>query len=102
MNSGLKPRTIEMGTGHTRVSGYTRGMKTAISIPDDVFSSAERAAKRLKVSRSELYSRALGEFLARHEPGHVTESWDAVVSDLGQPEENTHELARQVFEKIEW
>jgi metal-responsive CopG/Arc/MetJ family transcriptional regulator len=36
-------------------------MKTAISIPDDVFAAAERLARRLKKSRSELYSRALRE-----------------------------------------
>ena len=57
------------------------GMKTAISVPDEVFSSAERLAKRLKVSRSELYSRALAEFLARHAPEVVTESWNAVLGD---------------------
>jgi hypothetical protein len=39
---------------NTRVSGYTIGMKTAISLPDEVFESAERLAGRLKVSRSEL------------------------------------------------
>ena len=38
-------------------------MKTAISIPDDVFREAERAAKRLGMSRSELFSRAAVEFL---------------------------------------
>ena len=48
--------------------GYTFGMKTAVSVPDEVFQRAERLAKRMKVSRSELYSRALREYLARHAP----------------------------------
>lgn len=36
-------------------------MKVAVSIPDKVFSEAEDLAKRLKASRSEIFSRALGE-----------------------------------------
>ncbi len=59
-------------------------MKTAISIPDELFTVAEDAAKRLGVSRSELYRRALREFLAKHDVRAVTEALDAVYS--GQPE----------------
>ncbi len=77
------------------------GMKTAISVPDEVFSSAERLAKRLKLSRSELYSRALAEFLARHTPKMVTESWNAVLADVESEDEMTA-AARRVFEKVEW
>jgi metal-responsive CopG/Arc/MetJ family transcriptional regulator len=76
-------------------------MKTAISLPDDVFQTAERMAKRLKVSRSELYSRALREFLARHTPDELTESWDAVVADVGQ-DHDTAGAARAIFERVEW
>ena len=38
-------------------------MKTAISIPDSIFNEAEKAAKRLGLSRSELYARAVAEFV---------------------------------------
>jgi metal-responsive CopG/Arc/MetJ family transcriptional regulator len=38
-------------------------MKTAISIPDPIFKEAEKAAKRLGMSRSELYARAVAEFV---------------------------------------
>lgn len=38
-------------------------MKTAISIPDDVFQSAEDVAKTLKVSRSEFYTRAVKQYV---------------------------------------
>ena len=31
-------------------------MKTAISVPDDVFELSERLAKKLKVSRSQVYA----------------------------------------------
>jgi len=47
-------------------------MKTAISIPDQVFRSAERLADRLGISRSELYCRAVKDLLDRHEQGSIT------------------------------
>jgi antitoxin MazE6 len=47
-------------------------MKTAISIPDEVFSAAERAAKTLGVSRSELYANAVREFVARYGRENIT------------------------------
>ena len=53
-------------------------MKTAISIPDDLFESADRLAARLGVSRSELYATAVAEFLAKHAGAQVTAQLDAV------------------------
>ncbi|MGQ0644310.1 MAG: hypothetical protein ACT4O3_02330 [Elusimicrobiota bacterium] len=53
-------------------------MKTAISIPDKVFQSAERVARRLGVSRSELYVTALKGFLERHRDDRVREKLDEV------------------------
>lgn len=47
-------------------------MKTAVSIPDPVFHSAERLASRLGLSRSELYARALDNFVKTHDPNSVT------------------------------
>ncbi len=54
------------------------GMKTAVSIPDDLFASAETLGKRLGVSRSRLYATALAEFIAKHRGRKVTEQLDAV------------------------
>jgi predicted transcriptional regulator len=53
-------------------------MKTAISIPDEVFAEAEELAKALKVSRSRLYSRAVREYVARHGTEQVTAALDAL------------------------
>jgi metal-responsive CopG/Arc/MetJ family transcriptional regulator len=53
-------------------------MKVAISLPDRVFSAAEKLAQRLRVSRSQLYAQALEEYLARRQDSHVTECLDAV------------------------
>ncbi len=53
-------------------------MKTAISIPDDLFRAADRAAKRLGLSRSELYQRAIVHFLQRPGDRVVTEALNRV------------------------
>ena len=53
-------------------------MKTAISIPDVTFESAERLAKRLGVSRSQLYSTAIGALIEKYRYSGVTEQLDAV------------------------
>jgi metal-responsive CopG/Arc/MetJ family transcriptional regulator len=53
-------------------------MKTAISLPDSLFRQAELVAKRLGLSRSELYRRALRAFLERHNDQVVTEILDEV------------------------
>jgi len=53
-------------------------MKIALSIPDDLFESAETLGKRLGVSRSRLYATALADFVAKHQGRKVTERLDAV------------------------
>jgi metal-responsive CopG/Arc/MetJ family transcriptional regulator len=79
-------------------------MKVAVSIPDDVFEETESLAKRLKASRSEIYSRALAEFLGRHVPEHITERMNQVVQNIGVEEPDTFraEAARRVLERSEW
>jgi metal-responsive CopG/Arc/MetJ family transcriptional regulator len=47
-------------------------MKTAISIPDEVFDAADEMARRLGLSRSELYATAVREFLDAHRSRGVT------------------------------
>lgn len=53
-------------------------MKVALSIPDDLFASAETLGKRLRVSRSRLYATALADYVARHQSRKVTARLDAV------------------------
>ncbi|HEY3356452.1 MAG TPA: hypothetical protein VGQ83_24590 [Polyangia bacterium] len=53
-------------------------MKTAISIPDAVFEAAERTAKRLGMSRSQLYAEAVADYVKRHRALGVREALDAV------------------------
>jgi metal-responsive CopG/Arc/MetJ family transcriptional regulator len=78
-------------------------MKTAISIPDDLFAGAERLARRTKKSRSQLFSEAAREYLAKHAPDEVTEAMNRVCADLGcTADEFTSAAARRVLEKSEW
>ena len=53
-------------------------MKTAISIPDDVFQAAEELSKRLGMSRSELYAKAVAMFVKAHKSTRVKETLDAI------------------------
>jgi metal-responsive CopG/Arc/MetJ family transcriptional regulator len=46
-------------------------MKTAVSLPDDLFRLAEATARRLRVSRSELYAKAIAEFLKQHDANTI-------------------------------
>jgi metal-responsive CopG/Arc/MetJ family transcriptional regulator len=55
-------------------------MKTAVSVPDSLFHQAETAARRLRVSRSRLYSTALAEYLSRRQADAVTERLNAAYS----------------------
>ncbi len=67
-------------------------MKTAISIPDTEFEAAERLAKRLRVSRSQLYRRAITDFVARHAETRVTEKLNEVYVE---PAESALDVAWQ-------
>ncbi len=60
-------------------------MKTAISLPDDLFRSADSLAERLGVSRSQLFATAVAEFLAKHQARKVTEQLNAVYARPAQP-----------------
>jgi metal-responsive CopG/Arc/MetJ family transcriptional regulator len=79
-------------------------MKIAVSIPDEVFAEAESLAQRLNTSRSELYSRALTEFVGHHAPERVTEQMNQVVTDVGEGEPDVFraEAARRVFKRTAW
>ena len=78
-------------------------MKTAVSIPDDIFEGAERFARRTKKSRSRLFSEALQEYLARHAADEVTEAMNSVCAELGDTKDPfVSSAARRVLERSEW
>ena len=77
-------------------------MKTAISIPDDIFAKAEELARQLSTSRSELYSRAVREYVARHSADQVTEKLDLLVEEGHMESSFAVAASRQTLERSEW
>ena len=80
-------------------------MKTAVSLPDPLFDAAERVAKRLGVSRSELYQRALRAFLGKHQSDSITEALDAVYEadpDEGRLDPALTSMQAASLEPDEW
>jgi len=86
-----------------QLRGYTRSMKTAVSIPDDLYQGAERLARRTKKSRSRLFSDALREYLAHHAPDEVTEAMNQACTEAGETKDVfVSSAARRTLERSEW
>ena len=78
-------------------------MKTAVSIPDDLFRKADELASRAGKSRSEIYREALAEYVCRREPGAVTRALDDVADELAAEHRSfTAPAARRALERSEW
>jgi metal-responsive CopG/Arc/MetJ family transcriptional regulator len=78
-------------------------MKTAISLPDELFTSADVLARRLGKSRSQLYAEAVAEYLVRHEPETVTDRLNAVHDQLTDGEDRFAAAgARAILDAVEW
>ena len=78
-------------------------MKTAISRPNDVFERAERLARREGRSRSEVYSAALREYVARHTPDEIVDALDRLVAELGdEVDPFVSAASRRRLESTEW
>jgi predicted transcriptional regulator len=78
-------------------------MKTAVSIPDDIFERAETLAHRAKRSRSEVYARALSEYVARHAPDSVTEAMDRIIEEVNESADGfASRAARRRLARSEW
>ena len=78
-------------------------MKTAISIPDEVFAEADRLARKLKQSRSQLYSRAIREYVARHSADDVTAALDALYAHESPAQDDFGSTAaKRALERSEW
>jgi hypothetical protein len=79
-------------------------MKTAVSIPDDVFAGAERFARQKKKSRSKLFTDAIREYLARHAPDEVTAAMDRVCAELEHPTADrfVSSASQRILRQTEW
>lgn len=78
-------------------------MKTAISVPDEIFEDADRLATRLGKSRSQLYAEAMAEYLTRHDPATTTERLDEVLDSIAEPHDPfVTDVAQRILENVEW
>jgi metal-responsive CopG/Arc/MetJ family transcriptional regulator len=57
---------------------YTQDMKTAISIPDNVYKTAEKLANQLGKSRSQLYTQALSSYIKKYQKDELTKTLNEV------------------------
>ena len=62
-------------------------MKTAISIPDDLFNDAEITARQLGLARSQLYVKAIKEFIEHHNKDKITEKLNLLYSNTAAENE---------------
>lgn len=78
-------------------------MKIAVSIPDDVFKKLERLARRMKKSRSQVFVRALEEYVDRHTPDHVMDAMNKTCAEIETKADSfTSAASRRILEHSEW
>ena len=78
-------------------------MKTAVSIPNELFEVAERLARRTRKSRSRLFSDALREYVARRSPDKITEVMDQALAEVGESiDPFVTAASRRRLEQSEW
>ena len=88
---------------HAARGVYAPGMKTEVSIPDEVFERAERLARCHLRSRSEVYAAALDEYIARHAPDEVTDTMNRLCEEAGDEEDAFLAAAgRRALSRVEW
>ena len=78
-------------------------MKTAVSIPDELFRKADELARQLGKSRSQVYREALAEYLLRRDPEAITRAMDEALGDLGPTTDHwLAQAGRRALERSEW
>jgi predicted transcriptional regulator len=78
-------------------------MKTAISLPDDLFDKAEKLARKLKKSRSQFYREAVADLVARYDEQAMIEAINrAYASPDPETDAFVAEAARRILEQTEW
>ena len=78
-------------------------MKTAISLPDQLFEAADGLASRMNVSRSQFYATALEKYIAEIEKSSLTEKINQFIDKYGQEKDEL--MDRHVItqmKNVEW
>jgi len=78
-------------------------MKTAISLPDAIYRDADRLAKRLRKTRSRIYTEALELYLARHDADGITDALNAVHGERDtELAPDLRKVAARTLHRSEW
>ena len=78
-------------------------MKTAISIPNETFDAAEHFASSTGMSRSELYTKAVLEYLNKYKYLDITETLNRVYSEAESTfDSELHSMQVNSLTKDEW
>ena len=78
-------------------------MKTAISLPDDLFAAVDALARKLGLSRSRVVAEALAEYVAKHRTSRVTERLDALyANEPATVDEPVRNAQQRVVKRSEW
>jgi metal-responsive CopG/Arc/MetJ family transcriptional regulator len=80
-------------------------MKTAVSLPDDLFQAVERLVKLSRRHRSEVYADALRDYVARHSQAELTESLNRTLAEIGDASEDerfARATAHHTLAKTDW
>jgi hypothetical protein len=85
-------------------TGYTSAVKIAVSVPDALYARAEEFAARLGMKRSQLYARAVEEFLLAHDEDAVTAALDALAVEAASsvPEGTGRAAGKALIDSGDW
>ena len=75
-------------------------MKITVHIPDAIFKAADQFAQELGISRSELFARALEEYLERHDHTAITSQPNEVEDSSLEPGMNV--LSLEALRNQDW
>ena len=76
-------------------------MKVAVSLPDELFADADLVAQKLKISRSQLYAKAIARFLEEQGPDPVTDKLNELAEVIHSAPHGT-EAGRLLIDQGSW
>jgi hypothetical protein len=102
----MSSRSPARDSGPLVLPGYTQQVKTAISLPDDLFERATRTAQERGISRSAFFADAARHYLETLEKSSLTAQINAALEIAGEEDPQDvafrQKAARRVFDRIEW
>jgi len=80
-------------------------MKTAVSLPERLYKDAEKAAKSMGIPRSQLFAKALEEYISHHKRDKVTDKLNEIYKNSNiesNIEETNLESIRELTKNDAW